>query len=117
MSNSDRRAKLSASERSVRSRLAQLASTRWVLRGSLSERAGTCGKPNCRCAQGALHPSVYVVQSQGGKLRQICVPQAWQARVREAVNDYRRMQELIEAVSESEWKRLRERKRYPFSAA
>ena len=111
MSNSDRRAKLSASERSVRSRLAQLVSTRWVLRGTLSERAGTCGKPNCRCAQGDLHTSLYLVQSQRGTLRQLCVPQAWQARVREAVNDYRRMQEFIEAVSESEWKRLRERKR------
>jgi hypothetical protein len=112
-----RRAKLSASERNVRSRLAQLAATRWFLRGTLSERAGTCGKPNCRCAQGDLHTSVYLVQSQGGKLRQVCVPQAWQARVREAVNDYRKLQELIEEVSESEWKRLRERKRSPFSAA
>ena len=61
--------------------------------------------------QGDLHTSLYLVQSQRGKLRQLCVRQAWQARVREAVNDYRRMQELIEAVSESEWKRLRERKR------
>lgn len=117
MNNPFRREKLSASERNFRSRIAQLASTRWFLRGTLSERAGTCGKPNCRCAQGELHTSLYLVQSQGGTLRQICVPHAWQARVREAVNDYRRMQELIEAVSESEWKRLRERKRYPFSAA
>jgi hypothetical protein len=40
------------------------------------------------------------VQSQGGRLRQICVPQAWQERVRQAVSDYRKMQELIEEVSE-----------------
>jgi len=111
MNSPDRRAKLSASERSFRSRIAQMASTRWFLRGTLSERAGTCGKPNCRCAQGELHKALYLVQSQGGKLRQICVPQAWQERVREAVTEYRRMQELIEEVSESEWKRLRERKR------
>jgi hypothetical protein len=39
------------------------------------------------------------------------VPHAWQERVREAVNDYRKLQELIEAVSESAWKRLRERTR------
>jgi hypothetical protein len=51
------------------------------------------------------------VQSQGGKLRQICVPQAWQERVRQAVSDYRKMQELIEEVSELEWKRLKERNR------
>jgi len=100
-----------------RSRIAQLASTRWFLRGTLSERAGTCGKPNCRCAQGELHTSLYLVQSQGGKLRQICVPHAWQERVREAVNDYRTLQELIEDVSESRGKRLRARTRAPFSAA
>jgi hypothetical protein len=54
---------------------------------------------------------LYLVQSQGGKLRQICVPQAWQERVRQAVHDYRKMQALIEEVSELEWKRLKERKR------
>ena len=109
MNSPVRRANLSARERSVRSRLAQLASARWFLRGTLSERAGTCGKPNCRCAQGELHRSVYLVQSQGGKLRQICVPRAWQERVRAAVNEYRKLQELIEAVSELEWHRLRDR--------
>jgi hypothetical protein len=104
------RAKLSAAERGFRSRIAQLASGQWFLRGTLSERAGKCGKPNCRCAQGETHQSLYLVQSQAGKPRQICVPKAWQQRVRQAVNDYREMQRLIEEVSELEWKRLRERK-------
>jgi hypothetical protein len=54
---------------------------------------------------------LYLVQSQGGRLRQICVPLAWQERVRQAVSDYRKMQELIEEVSELEWKRLKERNR------
>lgn len=105
------RSKLSATERNFRSRIAQLASGQWFLRGSLSERSGTCGKPNCRCARGQLHKSLYLVQSQGGKFRQICVPRAWQERVRRAVQDYRRMQELIEEVSQLEWKRLQGRKR------
>ncbi|HEY4765082.1 MAG TPA: DUF6788 family protein [Candidatus Sulfotelmatobacter sp.] len=84
---------------------------RWFLRGSLSERLGKCGKPNCCCTRGELHKSLYLVQSQGGKLRQICVPQAWQERARQAVTDYHEMQELIEEVSELEWKRLKERNR------
>ena len=104
------REKLSAPERTVRSRLAQLASTRWLLRGTLSERAGKCGKPNCRCAQGDLHRSVYLVQSQGGKLRQVCVPQAWQDRVRQAVTDYRKLRALLEELSELAWKQLKERR-------
>ena len=104
------RTRLSAAERNFRSRIAQLASGHWFLRGTLSARSGKCGKPNCHCAQGETHPSLYLVQSQAGKLRQICVPKAWQERVRRAVNDYQQMQRLIEEVSELEWKRLRERK-------
>src|SRR5580698_6656417 len=110
MSDPFNRTKLSATERNFRSRIAQLSSGQWFLRGTLSERAGKCGKANCRCARGELHKSLYLVQSQGGKPRQICVPQAWQARVRQAVQDYRQMQDLIEEVSEREWKRLGERK-------
>src|SRR6266851_718652 len=111
MSDPLNRTKLSATERHSRSRLAQLSSGQWFLRGTLSERSGTCGKPNCRCARGELHKSLYLVQSQAGKLRQIGVPKAWQPRVRQAVNDYRLMQKLLEEVSELEWKRLQGRKR------
>ena len=105
------RAKLSAAERDFRSRIAQLVSGQWFLRGTLSERSGRCGKLGCHCAKGELHPSLYLVQSHGGKPRQVCVPQLWQPHVRQAVNDYQQMQQLIEEVSELEWKRLRERKR------
>src|ERR1039457_3513442 len=76
---------LSATERNFRSRITQLSSGQWFLRGTLSERSGTCGKANCRCARGELHESLYLVQSQDGKPRQICVPKAWQQRVRQAV--------------------------------
>ena len=111
MSDSPNRAKLSPAERSFRSRIAQLASGHWILRGTLSERASKCGKPSCHCATGQLHHSLYLVQSQQGKLRQLCVPKDWQERVRQAVGDYRAMQQLIEEVSELEWKRLQQRKR------
>jgi len=111
MPDAPSRAQLSAAERNFRSRIAQLASTKWFLRGTLSERAAKCGKPGCHCLQGELHQSLYLVQSHGGKPRQIFVPKAWQERVRQAVLDYRRMQELIEEVSELEWKRLEQRRR------
>jgi len=104
------RAKLSAKERNFRSRIALLARGQWFLRGTLSERAGKCGKPNCRCTRGQLHKSLYLVQSQGGEFRQICVPRPWHQRVRQAVNDYHLMQKLIEEVSELEWKRVKQRK-------
>jgi len=105
-----RRPRLSAAERNFRSRIAQLATGQWFLRGTLSHRASKCGKPNCHCVDGALHRSVYLVQSHAGKLRQLCVPKAWQERVRQAVSSYQQMQQFIEEVSELEWKRLQERK-------
>lgn len=104
------RAKLSVAERNFRSRIAQLASGQWILRGTLSERSSRCGKPNCHCVNGELHQSVYLVQSHAGKLRQICVPKLWRQRVRQAVTNYQEMQRFIEEVSELEWKRLQERK-------
>ena len=82
------RAKLSSAERSFRSRIAHLAFGQWLLRGTLSDRSSKCGKPNCHCATGELHQSVYLVQSHAGKLRQICVPKAWRQRVRQGVTDY-----------------------------
>jgi hypothetical protein len=101
---------LSPAERRFRSRLAQLGHDHWFLRGTLSIRSRKCGKPNCRCACGQLHSSLYLVQSHDGKPRQVCIPKPWEDRVRQAVNDYQEMQRLIEEVSELEWKRLREQK-------
>src|SRR2546425_12839075 len=105
------RSKLSATERNFRSRISQLSSGQWFLRGTLSERSGTCGKPNCRCARGELHKSLYLVQSQAGKLRQICVPKTRQPRLRQAVEDYRLMEKLLEEGYELEWKPPQGRKR------
>jgi hypothetical protein len=111
MSDAFARAALSSAERDFRSRIAQLISSRWFLRGTLSERSSKCGKPTCHCAKGELHRSLYLVQSHGGKPRQICIPQSWQLRIRQAVEDYQQIQQLMEEVSELEWKRLKERKR------
>jgi hypothetical protein len=90
--------------------LAQLAHAYPFLRGTLSVRSRQCGKPNCRCARGQLHVSLYVVQSHEGRPRQVYVPKEWQERIRRAVQNHQEMQTLIEELSELQWKRLRERK-------
>ena len=110
MNEPSHRSQFSAAERNLRSRIAQLASSQLFIRGTLSDRSGKCGKPNCRCANGGLHASVYLVQSHDGEPRQNCLPKAWQERERHAVKDYQEMQGLIEQVSELEWKRLMDRK-------
>lgn len=104
------RAELSAAERRLRSRLAQLASGERFLHGSLSERIGKCGKPTCRCADGQGHRSLYLVQSHAGKVRQICVPKPLQDPVRQAVGVYQEMRRLMDEVSELEWNRFLARK-------
>lgn len=111
MKESVRRAELSAAERSLRSRIAQLASGARFLHGSLSERTAKCGKPTCHCANGEGHRSLYLVQSQAGKVRQICVPKAWQDPVREAVGVYQEIRRLLDEVSALEWKRFQSRGR------
>ena len=105
------RAELSAGERSLRSRIAQLASGGRFLHGSLSERITKCGKPTCHCADGAGHRSLYLVQSQAGKVRQICVPKAWQDPVREAVGVYQEIRRLLDEISALERNSFQSRER------
>ena len=105
-----RRLDFSPQDRRRRSRIAQLATHHRLLRGTLTIRKNTCGKPNCCCTRGQPHLSLYLTQSQNGKPRQLFVPKGWEARVRQAVEDYRELQKLIEELSEMEWKHLEKRK-------
>jgi hypothetical protein len=50
------------------------------------------------------------VQSQAGKVRQLCIPKALQHPVREAVGEFQELQRLLHEVSELEWKRFLARK-------
>jgi Family of unknown function (DUF6788) len=104
------RTQFSDRERRRRSRLAQIIHQARFLRGALSLRNIRCGKPSCHCAQGKLHACLYLVRRQGGKLRQVFVPRQWEERIREAVKNQQEIEQLIEELSDSEWKHLRERK-------
>jgi hypothetical protein len=109
------RSSLSARERSRRSRLAQIVSRQPFLRGTLAVRRRRCGKANCRCADGELHGSLYLVQSRGGKPRQVFVPKEWEERIRQNVQGYQEIQQLLEELSEVEWQRLLDRRESPRS--
>ena len=103
-------AELTAAERALRSRIVQIASGERFLRGTLSERSSKCGKPNCRCANGGGHSSLYLVQGDAGNVRQLCVPKLLQDPVRQAAGEFQEMQRLLAEVSELEWKRFLARK-------
>jgi len=104
------RAHMSSQERQARSRLAQLVSRYGFLRGTLLVRQMKCGKPNCRCAQGAGHESLFLVISEKGRTRQLYVPKDWESRVRQWVEGYHRARGLMEEVSRIYWDKVRQRK-------
>ena len=95
-----------AQERHLRSRLVQLLSGHGLLRGTLSARERTCGKPNCRCARGERHGGLYLVFSEQGRLRQVFVPRAQEKRVRLWAAQYREVRELLEALAQLHLERL-----------
>jgi hypothetical protein len=104
------RASIPEAARRRRSRIAQLAHNRRLLRGTLSVRNVICGKASCRCAGGEPHTGLYLTQSKSGKTVQLYVPKRFERRVRQAIDDYQELQRLIEELSEQEWKLLRKRK-------
>lgn len=95
-----------AQERRLRSRLIQLLSGHGLLRGTLSARERTCGKPGCRCTRGERHGGLYLVFSEEGRLRQVFVSRAQEKRVRLWVAQYREVRELLEALARLHLERL-----------
>jgi hypothetical protein len=72
-----------------------------VLRGSLFQRSVRHSDGCQKCARGEGHPLwVLNVGYPGGKTKQISVRPEQVARVREALERYRRLKETIEAISE-----------------
>jgi uncharacterized protein DUF6788 len=76
------RCQRSATERHARCQLAQLVTEQSFLRGSLVERARSCGKPTCRCQQGHLHRSLYLAVRHQGRRALLFIPWALEQTVR-----------------------------------
>jgi hypothetical protein len=102
---------MSARERELRSELKQLLASLGLVRGNLSLRLRSCGKPTCHCRQGgAKHPALYLVASEQGKLRQLFIPKELEPQARQWVDTYQRLRQLLEELSELHWQKLRQRK-------
>lgn len=101
---------MSKEEREVRSRLRQvLRGEEGSVRGTLSVRQVTCGKPNCKCARGERHTSHVLVASYDGQPRQLFVPSALVPTVESWVAHYQRVRELLESLSQMHWEKIRRR--------
>ena len=86
--------------RQWRSKLNQIASQHGMLRGTLQVRHVSCGKPNCKCARGHKHRSVYLIFSKDGKNKQIYVSKQWEPTVRQWVDNYHDVRDLLEKISQ-----------------
>lgn len=93
--------------------LRQLPSLKELLRGSLIERYKKCGKPGCKCVQGAGHgPKIYLSVSRPGTRPQMeYVPQAYQDEVTEFVTNYRKAREILDELAEINLELLRRREK------
>lgn len=102
---------LPAGERKLYSSLREILGHPGVLRGNLVLSRPQCGKPSCHCHRGRKkgHPSLYLGISLEGKRRMIYVPAAWEDRVREWVDRYGQIREVLEQLSLACLKRVESR--------
>ena len=73
-----------------------------ILRGSLVERYVTCGNPACKCARGERHgPMWYLTVTLGpGRTKGGLVPAEQLDQVRLWIENYHRVREHLEGISE-----------------
>jgi hypothetical protein len=73
-----------------------------ILRGSLVERYVTCGNPACKCAKGQRHgPISYLTVTLGpGRTTGGIIPEEKVPEVRTWIENYHRLKDRIEKISE-----------------
>lgn len=104
------RSQRSAPERHARSQLAQLLTTQPFLRGSLVERARSCGKPTCRCQKGHLHHSLYLAVNHRGQRALLYLPRALHDRVRQWLDNGRHIYQQLAVLHQQQLEQLLEHK-------
>lgn len=90
----------SARERDARSRAVKTVADEPLLRGSLVLMHRVCGKEGCHCQQGEKHASWYLAVRRGKQRKMIYIPPAMEETVRQWVENGRRVDELLDFVSQ-----------------
>ena len=103
------RSGMSAKERGSRSRIKPYIEDKEIVRGTLSVRARTCGKLNCKCRKGEKHVALFLVRSKGGKVEQLYIPREKEEAARQWVKNWREVQANLEEISSSYWERLKKK--------
>lgn len=83
-----------------------------ILRGSLVERYVTCGNPACKCARGERHgPLWYLTVTLGpGRTTGGIIPAEQVEQVRGWIENYHKLKEHLEKISEINRELLRRRR-------
>ena len=64
-----------------------------LVRGTFQQHGTRCGKPNCKCAQGDLHPTAVLAVSEEGKRRNVYVPIPDRLELQRRSERYRRFRQ------------------------
>src|SRR5438445_5878263 len=83
-----------------------------ILRGSLIERYVTCGNPDCKCARGERHGPVWylsVTLDQSHRAGSTVLPEQVE-QVRRWIENYHRVKEHLEKISDINREMLRRQK-------
>ena len=95
--------KMNAMERLRKRRsalMAELSGSEGMVRGSIVETRKKCGRPDCECARGRLHPHRYLSTGGKGRNRIVYVSDAEKAAFSRGVAAYDRAWKLICRISE-----------------
>src|SRR4030042_2484274 len=71
-----------------------------ILRGSVVTLGVKCGNPNCKCAQGKTHPSVYFSISKQGRTKIVYLGKGVQAQAEQWVANYAKQKEIVDQLTE-----------------
>ena len=79
-----------------------------ILRGSVHRQFKKCGKPNCKCSRGELHPTYYHFVRENGKLKTRYLKAGEVEQVQQACLLRRSQQKVQQINSSKAWQKLRE---------
>ena len=94
------RSQRSLQDRNARSKLLQRIADLPMCKGSLQREARVCGKPTCRCRNGEKHVSLYLVTYLDGRSKRIYLPWEMEDEVRQALQNWQQVQQLLNTVSQ-----------------
>ena len=90
------------------SHLAKLVYGGNFIRANAVTMKRVCGNPRCRCAtQGKKHISLYLCRKQDSKTKMTYVPVKLEEEVKKKIDNYHKIKDLLEKISELNYEKLK----------